>query len=140
MTEYLAGPTMVMTWAYSGGTIALNADYRTCSWNPSIAYVDASAGQDTQVGRLTALKDATASIELVNQTAGTAIQVALQPGVAGTLTIQPEGTATNKRKITFPAYSDGGVQAYPYADIAVTTCGFTGAGSVLGLWTDGVNT
>ena len=139
MTEYLAGPTMIMTWTYSGGTISLNADYRTCAWNPSIAYVDASAGQDTQVGRLTALKDATASIELVNQTGGTAIQAALQPGVAGTLVIQPEGTATNKRKITFPAYADGAVQTYPYADIAITTCGFTGAGAVLNSWTDGVN-
>ena len=138
MAEFLAGPTMVMTWAYSGGTIALNADYRTCAWNPSIAYVDVSAGQDTQVGRLTALKDATAAIELVNQTAGTAIQTALLAGVAGTLTIQPEGTATNKRKITFPAYSDGGKPTFPYADISITACGFTGS-SVLGNFTDGVN-
>jgi hypothetical protein len=138
MAEFLAGSTMVLTWAYSGGTMTLAADYRTCTWSPSIAYEDVSAGSDTQVGRLTALKDATASIELVNQTGGTAIQASLQPGVAGTLTIQPEGTATNKRKITFPAYCDGGQTGFPYANVSVTTCGFTGS-SVLGNFTDGVN-
>lgn len=139
MAEFLAGPTMVLSWAYSGGTVSLAGDYRTCTWNPSINYEDVSAGSDTQVGRLTALKDATASVEIVNQTGGTAIQAALQPGVAGTLTIQPEGTATNKRKITFPAYCDGGVPAFPYANVSVTSVGFTGAGAVLGVWTDSTN-
>lgn len=139
MAEYLAGPTMVMTWTYSGGTITLAADYRTCTWSPSVAYEEVSAGSDSQVGRITGLKDATASISLVNQTGGTAIQTALQPGVAGTLVIQPEGTATSKRKITFPSYCDGGQVDFPYSNVAVTTCGFTGAGSVLANWTDGVN-
>lgn len=138
MAEFLAGPTMVLTWTYSGGTISLAGDYRTCTWNPSVAYEDASAGSDTQVGRLTALKDATAAIEIVNQTGGTAIQTALQPGNAGTLVIQPEGTATNKRKITFPAYCDGAVPSFPYANVSVTSCGFTGS-SVLGNFTDTVN-
>ena len=130
---------MVLTWAYSGGTMALAADYRACTWSPSVAYEDVSAGADTQIGRLTGLKDATASIELVLQTSGTAIQTALQPGTAGTLTIQPEGTATNKRKITFPSYCDGAQASFPYANVAVISCGFTGAGAVLANWTDGVN-
>ena len=139
MAEFLAGPTMVLTWTSSVGTISLAGDYRTCTWTSSIALEDVSAGSDTQIGRLTALKDATASVEIVNQTGGTAIQAALQPGIAGTLVIQPEGTATNKRKITFPAYCDGGVPAFPYANVSVTTVTFTGAGAVLANWTDGVN-
>lgn len=135
MAEFLAGPTMVLSWAYSGGTINLAGDFRNVQWNPSIAYVDTSAGADTQIARLTALKDATASIELVNPTSGTALAAALQPGVAGTLIIGPEGTATNKRKITFPAYSDGAQYPFPYADVATLTCGFTGS-SALGNFTD----
>src|SRR5687768_3968680 len=131
MAEFLAGPTMVITWTTSTGTTSLAGDYRTCSWNPSIAYVDASAGSDTQVGRLTALKDATAAVTLVAQTGGTSLVSQLQPGQAGTLVIQPEGTATNKRKITFPAYCDGGVAEFPYADVAAISVGFTGAGAVL---------
>lgn len=138
MTEFLSGPTMVMTWTYSGGTINLAGDYRTCTWNPTTGYEDVSAGQDTQVGRLPTLKDATAQIEIVNQTGGTAVQAALQPQVAGTLVIQPEGTATNKRKITFPAYCDGGAFNFPYANVSMSTAGFTGS-SVLGSYTDGVN-
>jgi len=135
MAEFIAGSTMVLNWIYSGGTISLAGDYRTVSWNPSVAYAETSAGSDTHVGRLTALKDATASVTLVAQTAGTQINAALAPGVGGTLVIQPEGTATNKRKITFPCYSDGASYEFPYNDIVAISCGFTGNGT----HTDGVN-
>lgn len=139
MTEFLAGPTMVLNWIYSGGTISLAGDYRTCTWSPSVDYVEASAGSDTQKARLTALKDATAAVTLVAQTGGTAVVAALQAGTPGTLIIQPEGTATNKRKITFPAYCDGASYEHPYADIVAISAGFTGAGDILANYTDGVN-
>ena len=139
MTEFISGPSMVLSWAYSGGTISLAADYRNVQWTPSTAYADTSAGSDTQVGRLPTLKDATASIELVNASGGTALYAALAPQTAGTLTIQPEGTAVGQRKITFPSYSDGAQYAHPYADTATITCGFTGS-SVLGNFTDAANT
>ena len=138
MAEFIAGPTAILTWTTSAGTFNLAADYRTFSWNPSIDYVETSAGSDTQKGRLTALKDATANVTLVGQTSGTAIVAALQPGQAGTLIFGPEGTATNKRKITFPAYADGAVTDAPYADIVTLTCGFTGGGAILANYTDGV--
>jgi hypothetical protein len=135
MAEFIAGPLMVMTWTHSGGTVALAGDYRTATWSPTTDYVETSAGSDTHKGRLTALKDATAAVTLVAQAGGTEITAALQPGVAGTLVIQPEGTASNKRKITFPSYADGAVTDHPYAEIVVISCGFTGNGT----WTDGVN-
>lgn len=138
MAEFLAGPTMVLSWIWTGGTISLAGDYRTCTWSPSIDYVEVSAGSDTQKGRITALKDATANVTLVAQTAGTAMVAALAPGMSGTLIIGPEGTATNKRKITFPCYCDGGAFDLPYADAVTITSGFTGAGAVLGNYTDGV--
>ena len=139
MAELIAGPTMVLTWNCSAGTIALAGDYRTCEWNPSITYEDVTAGSDTQVGRLTTLRDATAAITILQQTSGTALVAAFQPGQAGTLIIQPEGTATNKRKITFPSYSDGVSTSLPYANVAVHTLGFTGS-STLAAYTDSVNT
>lgn len=139
MAEYIAGSTMVLNWVYTIGTtlgtLTLAGDYRTCTWSPSVAYSETSAGSDTNVGRLTALKDAKASITLVDQTGGTATYTALNAGQAGTLYIQPEGTATNKRKITFPSFSDGAQYEHPYADIAVISVGFTGNGA----YTDGVN-
>lgn len=138
MSEYLAGPTMVLTWTYSGGTISLNGDYRTCTFTPTTGYEDVSAGADTQVGKIPTLTDASAAVELVLQTGGTAIAAALQPKTAGTLVIQPEGTATNKRKITLPAYCDGAVPSFPYANVAVITCGFSGS-SALATFSDSVN-
>ena len=129
MAEVISGPSMVLTWtAVVGttlGTINLAGDFRTCTFTPSIAYVDASAGADTWTSRMTGIKDATMSIELVAQAGGTAIYQALQPGQMGTLVVQPEGTASGKRKITFPGYCDGAVTTHPYNDIIVMTCGFS---------------
>lgn len=133
MAEF-TGKDLKMDWIWSGGTTSLNADYRTVAWNPSIAYADISAGSDTHVGRLPALKDATAAVTLVDSS-GTAIYAGLASGVAGTLIIQPEGTASNKRKITFPCYSDGPVASFTYNDTTTTSVNFTGNGS----YTDGVN-
>ncbi len=135
MAEFIAGQTMVLNWIYSGGTISLAGDYRTCSWNPTVGYSETTAGSDSHMGRLPAIKDATAAVTLVAQTAGTQINAALAPGVGGTLIIQPEGTATNKRKITFPCYSDGAVYEYPYAEVVAISVGFSGNGT----HTDGVN-
>jgi len=138
MAEFLAGPTMVLTWVTSSGTTTLAADYRTCTWNPSTGYDDVTAGSDTQIGRIPTLLDATCSIELVLQSGGTALAAALQPQQAGTLTIQPEGTTTNLRKITFPCYCDGAKPSWPYANVAMITCGFTGS-SALAAYSDSTN-
>lgn len=139
MAELISGPSMVLTWTYATGTISLAADYRTFDWNPSITYEDVTAGADTQIGRLTTLKDATANVTLVVQTSGTALLAGFAPGQAGTLICQPEGTATGKRKITFPSYCDGVQTSMPYANVSVHTIGFTGAGAVLAAYTDSVN-
>lgn len=138
MSELITGQSMVLTWVYSGGTISLDGDYRTCDWNPSTAYEDVSAGADTQTGRMPTLKDASANVTLVQQESGTAINEALKPQTAGTLTIQPEGTASNLRVITLPAYCDGAQYVHPYANVSVITVNFSGS-SVLNNYTDSQN-
>lgn len=136
MAEFISGPTMILSWVWSGGTISLAGDYRTCNWAPSVDYADTSAGADTQKGKLPTLKDAKASITMVGQAAGTLMVAALAPGNGGTLTIGPEGTATGKRKITFPSYCDGATFDFPYADVVTISVAFTGS-SALNNYTDG---
>ena len=138
MAELIMGQTGVITWTTSTGTTSLAGDYRTVDWSPSTAYTDVTAGSDTQIGRLPTLKDASAAITLVTQTGGTALIAQLPPQQAGTLVIQPEGTATGKRKITLPAYCDGAKNSFPYADVAVISVNFSGS-SVLGNFSDGAN-
>jgi len=135
MPEFIAGPTLVMHFNGTAGSVALAADYRTVTWTPTVAYAASSSGSDTHVSRLTALKDSTCAVTLVTQTAGTQLALYLASGNFGTLTIQPEGTATGKRRILMPAYSDGPVVEFPYNDVCVTSCGFTGSGA----FTDGTN-
>ena len=134
MAEF-TGTNLVLNWVWSGGTVSLGGDYRTCSWNPSVAYADITAGSDTHVGRVTALKDSTANVTLVDSSPGTAAYASLAAGVGGTLIIQPEGTASGKRKITMPAFCDGAIPSYTYNDTTTISINFTGNGS----FTDGAN-
>jgi len=133
MAEF-TGSALLLSWITTAGTQTLGGDYRTVSWNPTVAYADTTAGADTHVGRLPTLKDATAAVTLVDNQ-GTATYASFQPGVGGTLIIQPEGTAASKRKITFPCYSDGAVPSYTYNDTTTVSINFTGNGS----FTDGTN-
>lgn len=136
MSEFVSGPTMVLQWIWSGGTVSLAADYQACKWSPSTDYAETTAGSDTNKGRLATIKDAKADVTLVGPTSttgGTSYAAALAPGVGGTLIIGPEGTATGKRKITFPCFSDGLATDFPYNDICMITDSFTGNGS----FTDG---
>jgi len=132
MAEF-TGSALVMQWIWSGGTVSLGSDYRSCTWNPTVAYADISAGSDTHIGRLTALKDATAACTFVDSVQGTATYASLDAGVGGTLIIAPQGTASGKRKITFPCFSDGAVPSYVYNDTTTMTVNFTGNGA----YTDG---
>jgi hypothetical protein len=128
-TEYIAGPIMVLQWIYSGGTINFAQDERSVSWTPSVEFVDATAGADTVRKRLATFKDATASVALVDQTNGQGTASALDAGVSGTLIVGPEGSATGKRKITFPSFSQGAKYNWPFDNIAEITCDFVANGA-----------
>ena len=128
MAEFVGNATVIQ-WIYSSGTITLNTDYQTVSWSPGIDFVETSAGADTHKTRLATLKDSTASLTVLEQTGGSTLATALTAGVAGTLIIGPEGTASGKRKITMPAYSNGAQYTYTYNDKATVQCSFTGTGA-----------
>ena len=128
-TEYIAGPTMVLQWIYPGGTISFASEERSVAWTPTVEMVDATAGADTTRRRITSFKDASASISLVDQTNAAGTASALDAGVAGTLIIGPEGTATGKRKITFPSFSQGAKYNWPFDNIAEISCDFIANGA-----------
>lgn len=128
-TEYIPGQTMVLQWIYSGGTISLAGEERSVAWTPSIETVDTTAGADTVRTYLGTFKSATASVSMVDQTNAAGTATALDAGVRGTLIIGPEGTATGKRKITFPSMSQGAKYTFPYDGIAEISCDFIATGS-----------
>jgi hypothetical protein len=128
MAEY-TGSSMVLSWIYSGGTVALNGDYRTASWQPAADMVDTTAGSDANHTFISTLTNASANITLLAQTDGTAIRTALAAGTSGTLIIGPEGTASGKRKITMPAISGGAQYDFTYNDVVTITCSFQCTGA-----------
>ena len=101
------GKDLVVTWTSLAGTITMNTDFQTFQYDPSIAYADQTAGNDTSVTRLPGLKDGKAVYKGLLQ-AGTlpAWGTALAPGTFGTIVFQPEGTAAGKFAGTIPAYVD----------------------------------
>lgn len=132
-TEYVSGPTMVLQWIYSGGTISFAADTRGVTWSPSVEFVDATAGSDTVRKRLALFKDATVNVKMVDQTNSAGTASALDAGVSGTLIVGPQGTAAGLRKITFPAFSQGAKYDFPFDNVAEITCDFVANGT----YTDG---
>ena len=131
MAEF-TGSALIVQWIYSGGTVDLSADFRTVDWQPTTDMADSTAGSDTTRTRLATIKDATAAYTGVGQTGGTIIAAALAPGTSGTLIIGPEGTATGKRKITFPALSQGVQYSFPYSDVVTLSNSWLANGA----WTD----
>lgn len=131
MAEFTSS-AMVVEWIYSGGTVSLGADHRTVDWQPTTDFADSTAGSDTTRTRLATIKDATAAYQGVGQTGGTVVAAALAPGTPGTLIIGPEGTASTKRKITFPCFAQGAQYSFPYADVVTLSCSFVANGA----WTD----
>ena len=120
----ITGNNLVANWVYSGGTVALNTDFRTLSINPNIDLAETTAGADTDKTYIPTIKDATIEWSGLYQSAGTALVRALEAGTNGTLTVYPEGTASGKQKDIYPAIAMGAKINVPYADVVEISCTF----------------
>jgi len=126
----ITGKDLVINWfPSSGGTIALSGDFRTVSYTPSGKLANATAGSDAFESYIGTVKDTKVSYKGVMQSAGTALEDALESNTFGTLIIQPEGTASGKRKYTIPAFAGGANISWPYADTVEISCDFQGSGT-----------
>lgn len=128
MPTRFVGNLAVISWIWSGGTIALQGDYRKLDITTSVKEAVVTAGPDAREGRLPTIKDVKCSISLVADVGGTAMLAALAEGVVGTLICGPEGTATNKPKTTMSAICQGADQHLLYSDTSLIDCAFDGDG------------
>lgn len=128
MAEF-SGSALYGDWVWSGGTVVLSGNQRTCNVSPTVDYIDTTSGSDPRKTRLVSLKDVTASWSMLYQVGGTALEDALAEGNQGTLNVYPEGTATGKRKYIIGAFSNGPKVNMPYADVVEMTVDFTGNGT-----------
>jgi len=125
------GKDLVMTWMPStGGTTTLNTDFQSVDYTPSGKLVTATAGADAFEQYLATSKDTKVSYTgLLDDTSGTATEDALAANTFGTLTIQPRGTASGRRKYTVPAYSGGANISYPFQNVTSLKVDFQGSGT-----------
>jgi hypothetical protein len=125
MAEYV-GSTLYLKF----GSTTLQADFRSFEPNETIDTVDSSAGSDTFKTKLSTLKDGKATVELVDQTGGSALWTAVVPGASGTLEWGPEGTAVGKPRHYCDAIVTGRTKTIPYSDIVVLKVEWAMAGAV----------
>jgi len=128
MANY-SGSAANTDWIYSGGTVALDGDFRNFSYNTGIEIINTTAGADADATHIVGVKSGQFAAELVQQVGGTAIDTALQVGTQGTLEYSPEGTAVGKRKFTIPATVTSFALSQPYNDIVSVSAGFERNGS-----------
>ena len=119
------GNNAYFQWIYSGGTVLLQAKYRTWSYTPSVDKVEQSGGSDTAKSYLSALTDGVASWGGVLQVGSVnSLATALLEGTNGTLTVGIEGTITGKSKLTLPLMSGGLKYNIQYNTLVEATCDF----------------
>jgi hypothetical protein len=127
----ITGKNAVINWIWTGGTVALNTDYRTISTNEAVDLAETTAGNDTHKTHIATIKSASIDYSGLypSGTAGTAIIGALAAGNEGTLQVYPEGTASGKLLRTYPSISGGPKLNAPYSDVVEISCTFTSTGA-----------
>lgn len=124
MTEF-AGSALYLAWIYSGGTVTLQTDFRNFSWQPTLNFIDATAGADTYENLLTSYGvGADIPVTMLAQNNGTALAAALARQTQGTLLYAPAGTANNEIAYKIPAYSQGPQWNQPFNDVVEMNVNF----------------
>lgn len=98
MTEY-TGKNLYVKF----GSTVLSSRFKSYNESDEAGMVDKSAGADTRRTYLATLADGGATMELLQESLGTALWAAIAPGTEGTLEWGPEGTASGKPKYTVDA-------------------------------------
>ncbi len=126
MSIRYTGKDLVVIWAYSGGSVSLESEFRTFSTSESGDHADASAGNDTYRDKLPTLADASAQYDGLdtNDATGTTNWDAVQLHQAGTLYWYPLGTASAKPKHSAAAFVNQRDREFPYDDVVTITVGW----------------
>lgn len=124
-----AGTAVVVQWIYSGGTVTLSGDTRSCTITPSVSNYDSTSSGDSRMRRLPGRGDATVAWEGVANQGGTALLAALAAGTTGTVIVGPQGTATGSPRTTVSGICMGATQNIPYADVVTLSVSWEGDGT-----------
>lgn len=130
MTRF-TGHDLALLWAYTGGSVWLEADFRSWDVKEDVSDANATAGNDTYADHLPTYADASADLQMVGTTnSGTLHWTQLAPRTQGTVYWYPEGTAANLPKSYAPAYIKSRNRSYPYADVVTVAVTYQFQGAV----------
>ena len=117
-TRY-TGKDLDVQWVYSGGTVSLNADFKTLKTTEGTKAAERTAGADTHESFIPTIGTGKADHEMLDTTSsvGTQVWAALAKKTEGTLIWSPQGTATGKPKSSVAAYVDSRDREFPFDDV-----------------------
>ncbi|HUS97687.1 MAG TPA: hypothetical protein VMX97_13190, partial [Hyphomicrobiaceae bacterium] len=111
-----------VVWAYSGGSVALEADFRSFTVSEEVNDADSTAGDDTYAGHLPTFTDASADMEMLGTTnSGTTHWSRLAPRTEGSVHWWKEGTTSTKPFHYAAAYIQARDRDYPFDDVATVS-------------------
>ncbi len=129
MAGYM-GTALVVNWIWTGGTLAMNTDYRSFTHTPTVQAVDDTAGADAAQSFLKGVVSTNMAFSGKMQAGSLpAWGSALVEGAAGTVIFYPEGTAAGKYRGTVPAFCNGMVSELSYNDSVNVSVSWLGNGS-----------
>lgn len=120
-----AGSSLVVAWVQAAATTTLTGDHKSCSYTPSINFIDATAGADADKTYIAGVRDGTwtfnANLQTGTNSGGTTAYATLKEGNAGTLWIYPEGLTAGKSYYAIPSLAQGAAFSWPYDNVVEVT-------------------
>lgn len=114
----ITGHDLAVCWAYSGGSVWLENDYREFNYSRDVQDANATAGNDTAAVHLPTYADGDLSLNMLGTSSmGTAHYAGLAERTEGTVHWYGEGTAAGKPYAYQPAYVKSFSEAWPYDDV-----------------------
>jgi hypothetical protein len=125
-----SGSALQVVWNYSGGSLIMEADFRTFTYTPAVDLYEQSAGADVAKSYLSGIKSGQASFSGVEQAGSFATFGSLcGEGVVGTIVYKPEGTAAGKLHGTIPAICMGYSYNQQYNNVVEVSVNWTQNGA-----------
>lgn len=114
----------------------ISGEYRSLTVNDGVNLINVEAGSDQYEEVIKGIRKIESSMSIMweDDTQGSAVQAALEPGAYGTLTFAPLGTASGQPKYSFACYVQDANPSMPYQDALTLDITFKANGGWLENW------
>lgn len=139
MADMRMGPTAIIQFVHSAGTMTLHSKYRTAKLTDTNNLIETTSGADAWKTFIGGIKEWSLDVEYGFQGTDAALGTAdfkyLANGATGTVNIGPLGSTTNSFKMSGPVIVESRSPDMPYDGLLTVAVTFRGNGALTdGAW------